>query len=147
MKIEYNNLYTHFILVTADRRPLIAEDSRPRIEKYITGIVNNNQSRLYAIFANPEHVHMLVSRSPKMSEEMLITLVANSTAKFINENNLCKATFEWQQSTAAFSVSKTDIDKVCKYILNQPNHHKKITFLQEYESFKKFYQKRLQWEI
>lgn len=90
MKIEYNNLYTHFVFVTADRRPLIAEDSRPRIEKYITGIVNNNQSKLYAIFANPEHVHMLVSRSPKISDEILISLVANSTTKFINENNLCK---------------------------------------------------------
>jgi len=48
MKIEYNNLYTHFILTTLHRLPIIPEKHRERIEKYITGIVNNNDSRLYA---------------------------------------------------------------------------------------------------
>ena len=146
MKVEYHNLYTHFILITANRYPSIDEGNRNRIEKYITGIINNNQSRLYAIYANPEHVHMLVSRSPKISEESLISIVAGSTTSFINENKLCEFCFSWQQSSAAFSVSKSDVDRVCKYILNQPEHHKKITFLQEYESFRKFYQKRLQWD-
>lgn len=41
MKIEYNNLYTHFIFTTLHRLPVIAEKNRERIEKYITGIVNN----------------------------------------------------------------------------------------------------------
>lgn len=107
MKIEYNNLYTHFIFTTLHRLPLIAERHRERIEKYMTGIVNNNDSRLYAIYANPEHVHFLVSRSPKLS------------------------------------VSKSDIDRVCKYILNQPEHHRKVFFTEEYESFINFYQKTL----
>ena len=48
MKIEYNNLYTHFILTTLHRLPLISEKNRERIEKYITGIVNNNDSQLYS---------------------------------------------------------------------------------------------------
>ena len=60
MKIEYNNLYTHFIFTTSHREPLIIEKHRERIEKYITGIVNNNDCQLYSIFANPEHVHFLV---------------------------------------------------------------------------------------
>jgi len=34
MKIEYNNLYTHFILITQNRYPLITERQRERIEKY-----------------------------------------------------------------------------------------------------------------
>ena len=62
MKIEYNNLYTHFVLSTYQRQRIIPEKSRIRIEKYITGIVNNNSSKLYAIYANPEHVHILLSR-------------------------------------------------------------------------------------
>jgi putative transposase len=41
MKIEYHNLYTHFILITTNRLPIIEEINRVRIEKYITGIVNN----------------------------------------------------------------------------------------------------------
>lgn len=69
MKIEYNNLYTHFIFTTLHRLPVIHEKHRDRIEKYMTGIINNNNSHLYSIYANPEHVHFLVSRSPKLSEE------------------------------------------------------------------------------
>jgi putative transposase len=61
MKIEYKNLYTHFIFITQNRLPLIQEQHRERIEKYITGIVSNNQCHLYAIYANPDHVHFLIS--------------------------------------------------------------------------------------
>jgi REP element-mobilizing transposase RayT len=143
MKIEYNNLYTHFILVTLNRYPLINETNRERIEKYITGIVNNKDSKLYAIYANPEHVHFLASRSPKISEEELLTSVANSSVRFINQNKLCLGRFAWQESAAAFSVSKSDVDRVCKYILNQPRHHRKFSFTEEYESFIKFYEKSL----
>ncbi|NOU19505.1 MAG: hypothetical protein HOO91_18270 [Bacteroidales bacterium] len=89
MKIEYNNLYTHFIFTTLHRVPLISEKFRERIEKYITGIVNNNDSQLYAIYANTEHVHFLISRSPKLSEESLASIVAESSQRFINQNNLC----------------------------------------------------------
>lgn len=52
MKIEYHNLYTHFVFTTLFRLPLISEKNRVRIEKYITGIVNNNGCKLYAIYAN-----------------------------------------------------------------------------------------------
>lgn len=147
MKVEFNNLYTHFVFTTIHREPLILEEFRERIEKYITGIVNNNKCQLYAIFANKEHVHFLVSRDPNMSEETLATIVANSSAKFINDNKLCKFHFEWQMSCSAFSVSKSDIDKVCKYILNQPEHHKKISFLEEYNTFIKYYEKSLKFQI
>jgi REP element-mobilizing transposase RayT len=147
MKIEYHNLYTHLILITKNRYPFITATHRIRIEKYITGIVNNSASKLYAIYANPEHVHFLVSRSPKISEETLMEKVAESSQRFINENKLCNGTFVWQDTASAFSVSKSDVDKVCKYILNQPEHHKKVSFQKEYEDFIKFYQKTLRWEI
>jgi len=146
MKIEYYNLYTHFILITQNRTPSIIAKNRERIEKYITGVINNNHSKLYTIYANPEHIHFLISRSPKMSEEILINIVANSSSKFINENKLTQGIFAWQESASAFSVSKSDVDKVCKYILNQPEHHKKVTFAEEYNAFLKHYQKTLKWE-
>jgi putative transposase len=147
MKIEYHNLYTHFILVTQNRISSIPEKNRERIEKYITGIINNNNSKLYSIYANPEHIHILVSRSPRLSEEVLATIIADSSSKFINENKLSQGVFLWQESASAFSVSKSDIDKVCKYILNQPEHHRKVTFTEEYDELLKHYQKTLKWDI
>jgi REP element-mobilizing transposase RayT len=81
------------VFTTHERQELIPERSRIRIEKYITGIVNNNSSRLYAIYANPEHVHFLVSRSPSISEEQLATIIADSSERFINENKLACSNF------------------------------------------------------
>lgn len=143
MKVEYNNLYTHFVFTTLHRECYIMEESRERIEKYITGIINNNKCQLYSIYANPEHVHFLVSRAPYISEETLAETISFSSERFINDKKLCKFNFQWQNTCSAFSVSKADVDKVCKYILNQPIHHKKYTYQEEYEEFLKFYQKTI----
>ena len=146
MKVQYHNLYTHFVLVTENRVPMILESARIRIEKYITGVVNNNDSKLYSIYANPEHVHFLASRSPRISEQLLATIVSDSAEKFINDNRLAVG-FAWQQSCSAFSVSKSHIDKVCKYILNQPEHHKKVSFAQEYNEYIRFYERSARWQM
>ena len=143
MKIEYNNLYTHFIFTTFLRSQTILEKNRQRIEKYITGIVNNSGCHLYAIYANPEHVHFLVSRAPNINEECLATIIANSSERFINENKLCTAFFRWQDSCSAFSVSKRDIPRVCVYIRNQDEHHKQQSYAEEYDEFIKFYQQTI----
>lgn len=143
MKVEFNNLYVHFVLSTFQRHKLIEERNRDRIEKYITGIVNHLNSKLYAIYANPDHVHILISKSPSISEEDLITNIADSSEKFINQNKLAKGVFQWQQSASAFSVSKSAIDKTCQYILNQPEHHKKLSFEEEYQEFIRYYQDTL----
>ena len=110
MEILYNNLYTHFVFTTQNRCPVISEIHSNRIEKYITGVVNRHQCKMYAIYANPEQV----SRSPAMSEKALAELTANASEIFINNNKLCKGKFYWQSSCSAFSVSKGDVDKVCK---------------------------------
>lgn len=143
MKIKYNNLYIHFILTTLHRVPVIPYIHRERIEKYITGIIKNYECYLYAIYVNPEHMHMMVSLAPHISAEKLSTIVADSSERFINENNLVQGRFKWQDSCSAFSVSKVNVKVVCVYIENQPEHHKKISSQEEYEKFILFYQKTL----
>ena len=123
--------------------PVILEKNRQRIEKYITGIINNNGCHLYAIYANPEHAHFLVSMRPNMDAESLATIIANSTERFINENRLCTGLFQWQQSCSAFSVSKRNVDMVYKYILNQKEHHAQENYAQEHDRFLNFYQQTI----
>ena len=131
------------MFTTLNRLPLIVDPHRERIEKYITGIVKNNDSHLYAIYANPEHVHFLISRSPNISEKSIATIVANSSERFINENKFCQGKFKWQDTCSAFSVSKGDVSIVCNYILNQQEHHRKVTYMEEYDAFIQFYQKTI----
>ena len=142
-KLIVSRPYTHFVFTTQDRFPCISEKHRERIEKYITGIVDRRGCKRYAIYANPEHVYFLVSRNPTMSESQLIKDIADATEIFINKNNLCEGKFYWQSSCSAFSVSKGDVDRVCKYIHGQPEHHKKQTFAEEYDQFTGFYQRTL----
>jgi len=136
MKLDYNNLYIHFVFITSGRLPLIKEIHRKRIEKYITGIIRNHKSRLYAIYANPEHMHIILSKSPEYAENEIAGIIADASAGFNNNNNLCQGIFAWQQSCSAFSVSKSQIGFVCNYILNQPEHHKIHTFEEEYQAYK-----------
>lgn len=143
MTTDYNNIYIHFVLTTSDRQPVIMEQHRNRIEKYITGIIKNHGCRLYSIYANPEHMHIILSKAPSLSEDQIATAIADASAGFINQNNLCKKVFAWQQSCAAFSVSKKDVQKTCNYILNQPIHHKKHTFDKEYNEYISLYQQTI----
>jgi mono/diheme cytochrome c family protein len=63
---------------------------------------------------------------------------ANSS-KWINEQKMIMGKFNWQEGFGAFTYSKSQIDAVAKYILNQPEHHKKTSFKDEYIDFlKKF---------
>jgi putative transposase len=78
-----------------------------------------------------------------MDEQTIATIIEKSSSRFINENNLCLGNFQWQASCSASSVSKGDVDRVCKYILNQKEHHRKKTFNEEYDEFIKFYQKTI----
>ena len=139
MEVQYNNLYTHFVFTVESRQPIIKAKNRERIEKYITGIINNHECKLYAIYANPDHVHFLISRNPKMSEHQIAEFVAEGTEVFINANNLCNGRFRWQATCSAFSVSKKEVNKVCKYILNQPEHHKTQSFAEEFDKMMAHY--------
>jgi len=143
MEVQFNNLYTHFVFTVENRQSIIKEKIRERIEKYITGIVNNHECKLYAIYANPDHVHFLVSRNPKVCEHRLAELVAEGTETFINTNNLCNGRFRWQTTCSAFSVSKKEVDKVCKYILHQPEHHKTQSVEEEFDTMTAHYLKSL----
>jgi hypothetical protein len=65
--------------------------------------------------------------------------VKSGSSKWLNEKKFISGKFHWQNGYGAFTYSKSHIDRVVKYILNQPEHHKKQTFKDEYLSLlKKF---------
>ncbi len=135
----YSQLYIQIVFAVKGRNSLIKEEFRERVEKFITGIVKNRGHKPLAIYCMPDHIHLLIGLKPNLNLSDLVGDIKTGSNKFIKDNNFIKSKFEWQTGYGAFSYSKSALNNVVKYILNQPEHHKKRTFKEEYITFlKKF---------
>lgn len=79
-------------------------------------------------YFNADHTHALIDLPTNLSIEQVIQLLKGSSSHWINQNRLVKGSFAWGRGYGAFSVSHSDVDRVCKYIANQGEHHHKRTF-------------------
>jgi putative transposase len=139
MPNTYTQLYIHFVFAVKYRQAVIHEEWEDRLQKYITGVVQNNGHKLLAINTMPDHLHLFAGLNPKQSISELMRLVKGDSSEFINKEGFTKRKFYWQEGYGAFSNSRSQIDGVVKYILNQKEHHKKQTFREEYLEILKDY--------
>ena len=139
MPNTYTQLYIHFVFAVKYRQATINEEWEDRLQKYITGIVQNNGHKLLAINTMPDHLHFFAGLNPKQSISELMRLVKGDSSEFINKKRFTKRKFYWQEGYGAFSNSRSQIDGVVKYIINQKEHHKKQTFYDEYIGILKDY--------
>ena len=139
MPNTYTQLYIHFVFAVKYRNAVIQDEWENRLQKYITGIVQNNGHKLLAVNTMPDHVHLFVGLNPKQSISDLMKLVKGDSSEFINQEGFTRRKFYWQEGYGAFSNSRTQIDSVVKYILNQKEHHAKKTFREEYMDILKDY--------
>ena len=135
MANTYTQLYVQLVFSVKGRQNLINEKFRDELEKVISGIVSQQKSKTYAIYCNPDHAHIFVGLHPGISVSKLVEQVKSGSSNWLNEKKYIVGKFRWQDGFGAFTYSKSHIDKVVKYILNQPIHHKKQSFREEYLSF------------
>ena len=83
----------------------------------------------------PDHTHILVSMKPDLSISELVRDIKANSSSFIKQKKIVNGPFSWQEGFGAFSYSKSQANDVVNYILNQPEHHRKITFKEEYLNF------------
>ena len=102
--------------------------------KYITGIVEARQHKMIAINGMGGHVHMLVGFRTTQSVADLMQDVKVDSSQWINANRFCGSRFEWQSGYGVFSYSKSQVPAVANYIQSQKEHHRKVTFGEEYRS-------------
>ena len=139
MANTYSKIYIHVVFAVEGRRNLIPKQHRETLHKYITGIVQNRDQKMLSIFCMPDHSHILVGMKPSISISNLTRDIKAGSSKFINDNKWIAGKFNWQVGFGAFSYSRSQIDNMIKYILNQEIHHKRKTFKEEYiELLKKF---------
>lgn len=135
MPNTYSQIYVQIVFAVKCRENLISKIHREELHKYITGIVQNRGQKMLSIFCMPDHVHLLVGIKPSITISDLVRDLKAGSSNFINQQHWVKGKFNWQEGFGAFSYSKSQIDTVIKYILNQEEHHKKITFREEYFDF------------
>jgi len=140
MANTYTQLYIQFVFVVKGRKNLVKEHFRDELEKVICGIVTNHKCKTYAIYCNPDHTHIFVGMDPSVSCSKLMEQVKSGASKWLNEKKYIPGEFSWQKGFGAFTYSKSHIDRVVKYVLNQPIHHKKQSFKEEYLLFLKKYE-------
>ena len=98
----------------------------------MTGIVSAQKNKLIAINNMPDHLHFLVGLRPDASLSDLVRDVKAGSSKFINAKQWMPGRFSWQEGFGAFSYSRSQLGTVIRYIENQPKHHAKKSFREEY---------------
>jgi putative transposase len=132
MANTYTQLYIHLVFSPKNREALIQKEWKDDLEKYITGIVQNHKHKMLAIGGMPDHIHIFIGYDVNQKIPDLVENIKTSTNAWIKEKRLSKFHFEWQKGYGAFSHSRSQLDTVVKYVLNQEEHHKKKSFREEY---------------
>ena len=86
MANTYIQIYIQIIFAVQGRQNLVAPSKREILQRYIAGIIKNNNQKLLAIYANPDHVHLLVginSLNFKISD--FVREIKANSSRFINE--------------------------------------------------------------
>ena len=147
----YTQLYIHLVFAVKYRERLLKKDIRTKVFSYISGIITNRKHKSIIINGVSDHIHMLIGLNPDDKISDLVSTIKRSSSTFINQNNWFRGKFHWQDGYGAFSYSRSQLDKLYRYIQNQETHHKEYSFRQEYikllERFKIEYNEKYLFEF
>ena len=128
----HTNLLYHLVFSTKQRKPMISDTLAADLYPYLGGAVRGEGGILLEVGGMPDHIHLLVKLKPTIAiSDFLRQLKANSS-KWINEEKFKIHKFGWQDGYGAFTVSRSQVEHVARYIREQKEHHAKQDFKTEY---------------
>jgi len=130
----YTQLIYHIVYSIKNRNPALDEPHRKRLFKYLWGILKNNKCHLYRIYGVEDHLHLLTHIHPTVALSNLVKDLKVSSNNFIKDHDIFAGFDGWQQGYGAFTHSFKEKDRLIKYIKNQKEHHRRITFRAEYKA-------------
>jgi REP element-mobilizing transposase RayT len=133
----YTNLLLHIAFSTKERRPLIHDTFRDRLHEYLGGVANEEFGRSVKIGGTDNHVHGLIVLRTDTSLGEAMAKWKSLSSGWVHKTFPGEGDFGWQQGYGAFSVSESLAQKVRDYIANQVEHHRKMTFEEEFVSLLK----------
>ena len=140
MANTYTQIYLHVVFAVQGRQSLIRKKNKEELQKYITGIIQNQGQKLIAINCMPDHAHIFIGMKPDIALSDLVRDIKSNSSTFINKKRWLRGKFNWQGGFGAFSYGHSQIDRVVKYIQNQEQHHARKSFRAEYvDMLKRFH--------
>ena len=130
--MSYVSAYFHCVFSTKERRPQIKPELRDRLWPFLGGIARQNKMKAVEIGGMEDHVHLLLSLPTTLAISKAMQLIKGGSSKWVHETFPEQRQFAWQEEYGAFSVSVSQLDKTIAYIRNQPEHHRKTTFQEEF---------------
>ncbi len=134
MPHSYTSIIVHYVFSPLGRHRINSIEKRKNLNRYICGICHNLECKVIASYVMPDHVHLLVHQPAKISIAELAQKVKGNSSRHLNTLPDREYRFVWQEGYGAFSCSYSQVDKVANYIKNQEEHHKKISYEDEYQS-------------
>jgi putative transposase len=123
----------HIVFSTKERRPFLqTPELRGTMTGYLIGTLKNLNCPSISIGVVQDHVHVMCYLSRTISIANLIAELKGSSSERIKQEGPHVAAFYWQNGYGAFSVSESMAPAVKKYIANQEEHHKNVSFQDEF---------------
>ncbi|MBP9665283.1 MAG: IS200/IS605 family transposase [Pyrinomonadaceae bacterium] len=132
MAHTYTNLLSHIVFSTQGRLPLITDEIRTELFAYLGGLVRELKGKAIIVNGLSDHVHLLILLPPNVSISDAMRFIKANSSRWVKERFGSK--FAWQKGFGAFSVSRSNVDAVVKYIRDQEEHHRRFDFRAEFVS-------------
>ena len=137
MPQSLSSVLVHLIFSTKNREPYITPEIEMELYPYLATIFRTQKSPTLAIGGVSDHLHVLFSLARVVTIAELVEEIKTSTSKWVKTRGQVFRNFHWQKGYGAFSVGRTEINTVKQYINNQKEHHRRVTFQEEYREFLK----------
>src|SRR5678816_2386135 len=125
-------VYIHLVFSTKERRPFLRDESvRDNLHAQLGGISKTLECPPLSVGGVEDHVHMLCRFGRTITQAEWVKEIKRVSNAWVKEYGCEYAGFEWQGGYADFSVSKSGLEEVKRYIARQEEHHRKITFQEE----------------
>lgn len=132
--------FVHVVFSTKDRANLIPKVHLQDVHSYIGGIVNGTGCNSVCVGGTENHIHILCALSRSITISEMVRAVKANSLKWIHELFGLLHPFHWQSGNGLFSISHSHVEAVRQYIENQEEHHRRVTFKDEYLRLLKLYQ-------
>jgi REP-associated tyrosine transposase len=135
MADSYTNLLYHIVFSTKDRRPFITSQYEIRLYDYIGGTIRGMGSISMELNGTEDHVDILAKLRPDIAVSNILRDLKANASGWMHDIFPELRHFSWQRGYGAFTVSQSNVEEVRRYIAHQKQHHKRISFRDEFLQF------------